>query len=342
MTHVLVTGATGFIGHHLVKHLADQGTKVTCLVRPSSDRSRLDAFAPRYVLGDVTDRDSIALALKDIDVVYHLAGLTKSLCAADLKRVNEEGVRNVAACCAEMERPPVLVVASSLAAAGPASKETARLETDPASPVSMYGRSKRAGELAAKQYASQVPITIVRPPIVLGEGDRDGFTLFETIANWGIHLVPSLSDEKYSLVHADDLVAAFVLAATRGRRINADEDDAEGIYFAAADEMLTYAQLGRMIGEVLGRPRAWIVHTPQPLVWATAAFSEIVSRLRGRPNIVNLDKAREAAAGSWTCSTDALRRDTGFEPALPLRDRLEQTARWYIAQGWLQKPRRMA
>ncbi len=335
MTRNLVTGATGFIGHHLVKLLTDQGEQTTCLVRPTSQCDQLQRFNPQLVHGDVTDRDSVRRALAGVDVVYHLAGLTKSLRCDELQRVNEEGVRNVAACCAELDRPPVLVVVSSLAAAGPAPGDRALDETDEPAPVSQYGRSKRAGELAAAEFASRVPTTIVRPPIVLGEGDRAGFPMFESVAKWGIHLVPTFFDHRFSIVHAQDLATALVLLASQGHRISGDEGDAEGIYYAAADETPTYAELGRMIGDVFGRSHVLVLHNPKAAVWSIAAISEFVSRIRRKPHFLNLDKAREATAGSWACRCDHLRRDTGFQPAQSLQQRLSQTAQWYIGQGWL-------
>jgi uncharacterized protein YbjT (DUF2867 family) len=85
------------------------------------------------------------------------------------------------------------------------------------------------------------------------------------------------------------------LAATGGRRLSASKDGSEGIYFAAADEVLTYAELGRMIGEVIGRPRARVIRSPLTVVWGIAAISEMTAQLRRRPNILSLDKAREAS-----------------------------------------------
>ncbi len=193
MTHALVTGATGFIGHHLVQLLTERGQQVSCLVRRDSDRSGVEAFDPNYCVGDVTDLNSLRRAVHGIDVVYHLAGLTKSLRADELIRVNELGTRNVSLACAEMTHPPILVVASSLAAAGPAVSDRPRREIDPPRPVSVYGRSKRAGELAAREYAARVPTTIVRPPIVFGEGDKDGFNLFQGNLTIGHSSRPQLS-----------------------------------------------------------------------------------------------------------------------------------------------------
>jgi nucleoside-diphosphate-sugar epimerase len=337
MTHALVTGATGFIGHHLVQRLSASGTTVSCLVRPTSDLSRIEPYAPRFVSGDVTNRECLRQALDGVDVVYHLAGVTKSLSSKRLHEVNEQGTRNVAAACADCAVSPVLVIASSLAAAGPAGEGKPRAESDVPHPVSAYGRSKRAGELAAHEFAGQIPTTIVRPPIVLGEGDQDGFKMFRPIARFGVHAVPSFTDHQFSTIHAEDLANALTTAAASGNRLTTCPDDEQGIYFAAADEVLSYADLGRLIGEVLGVRRVFVVRTPLPMVWMTAGANELFSQILRRPHILNWDKAREAAAGSWACSNRKLRLETGFAPAKSLRERLQQTAQWYKQQGWLKR-----
>ncbi len=341
MAHSLVTGATGFIGAHLVRDLTRRGHEVTCLVRDHSDRSQLEPFAPRFVVGDVTDPNSIARSLDGVDEVYHLAGVTKCLHTREFARVNEQGVANVSACCARRDQVPVLVVVSSLAAAGPSQGSEPRTETDPANPVSNYGRSKLAGERAAMQFAADVPTTIVRPPIVMGQGDHDGLEMFKTVAKFGFHLAPGFNDDYVSVIHAEDLSKALVMAASQGRRVSTDPDDATGIYFAADSENPTYAELGRMIGRSLGRYHAWVIRSPKAAVWGIAAINEIVSQVVRHPNILNLDKAREATAGSWTCSSAALNRETGFVPDQPLQQRIAQTAKWYVQQGWLQAPRQM-
>lgn len=338
MTHALVTGATGFIGHHLVKRLSEQGHQVSCLVRERSNRSGLQPFDPKFCFGDVTDLPSLHRAMQGIDVVYHLAGLTKGLRAGDLMRVNELGTRNVARACAEVSTSPVLVIASSLAAAGPAPADRPRNESDPPTPVSKYGRSKLAGELAAREFLDRVRTTIVRPPIVFGEGDKDGFNLFQGIARFGVHLVPGFRDYQFSAIHAVDLATALSAAAERGRRLQ-PEDATAGTYFAADPQTFSYAEFGRMIGRGLGRPRAWVVRMPGPMLWSVSAVNEAVAQVRRRPHIVNLDKAREAVAGSWACSPAMLGQDTGFRCARPLAERIQQTADWYENQGWLRRRR---
>ena len=341
MKHALVTGGTGFVGTHLVRHLLASGVDVSCLVRSTSSSSKLKALkacGAKFVTGDVTDVSSLASALVGIDVVYHVAGLTKSLSSQQLLRVNEDGVRNVSKACANQASSPVLVIVSSLAAAGPSQGSRPRTELESAQPVSVYGRSKRAGELAAFEYADRVPTTILRPPIVLGEEDADGLQWFTFLRKMRFHLVPSFRDHYFSVVHADDLALALSLAAEKGKRLTSDPENSTGTYFASADEILTYSDLGRLIGVSVGRPRAWMVRVPMPAVWATGSFNEILAKLQGQPNILNLDKAREAVAGSWACSSEALKRDTGYQPEMTLPERLGQTVRGYIEKGWLKVP----
>lgn len=328
----LVTGANGFIGEHLVKTLLAHGDAVRAMVRREAAAASLKDLGAEVVLGDVTHPASLPSAVEGVDVVFHLAGLVKALRSDDLFKVNEAGSRNIAAACARRTSPPVLVVVSSLAAAGPAPNGHPRTESDPASPVSNYGRSKRAGEVAAVSFSRDVPVTIVRPPVVFGEGDMHTWLLFQPIARHGVHAVPGMKPRKVSLVHADDLAEALWLAAGKGTRIK-DGDGPDGCYFVAGDHDPEYDELGRLIGDAVGRRRVLVVHTPDWMGRCAGAASELVSRLRGQPAIFNLDKMREAAAGSWVCSSDRIRKELGFRVGRPLPDRLQQTAAWYASQG---------
>ena len=104
-----------------------------------------------------------------------------------------------------------------------------------------------------------------------------------------------------------------------------------GFYFIAGDEQPTFAELGRLIAEGLGRQRVRIVRTSsRTSLLAAAALAEVAARVRGTPYIFNFDKAREALAGNWTCSSQAIRRELGFAPRAPFVDRLRQTSNWYL------------
>ncbi len=247
----LITGANGFIGKHLAQNLLARGHEVRGMVRREAARKDLEALGVEVVRGDVTQAETLASCLADVDAVFHLAGLVKALSYEEFLQVNEGGVDNIARACAQQQSPPVLVLASSLAASGPAPGDAPRTEIDPPCPVSNYGRSKRAGELAAERWAAEAPITIVRPPIVFGEGDPNTCRLFRPIAHHGLLAAPGMQTRKFSVIHADDLSLALILAAERGARLRATQDrdpaEARGYYFVAGDENPSYDELGRLI-----------------------------------------------------------------------------------------------
>ncbi len=339
MAKVLITGGSGFIGTHLVAALAGRGDEVTCLVRKTSRVEPLREAAARLVFGDVTEPDSLAPAVAGQDVVYHVAGCLMAVDWREFYRVNQQGVANVAAACAAQTSPPVLVSVSSLAAAGPAADGKPRVEADPPAPVSHYGRSKLAGERAAAAVADRVPVTIVRPPIVLGQRDRLGVAMFRPIARFGIHLVPDLSHRRYSVIHADDLAQLLILAAERGERLPHGQGNGNraqaGRYFAACEQNPTYGELGQIIAAALHCRSPWLVPATVPGVWMLGVAGEAVCRICRRPIFMNLDKVREITAGSWICSAEAAQRDLQFAVAAPLSERICETAQWYRREGWL-------
>jgi nucleoside-diphosphate-sugar epimerase len=334
---VLVTGASGFIGQHLVRRLLELGYRVSCLVRAASRIDELKSAGAQLVMGDVTDPASIrqALAVSQAGIVFHLAGLTKTLRTDDFLRVNSGGVESVAAACADRTDKPVLVVVSSLAAAGPCAVGLPRVESDAPTPVSAYGCSKLAGEQAAARYAGVVPISIVRPPMVFGTGDRSMLAMFRPIARWGIHAVPGRGERCFSLVHVADLVEGLLLAAEKGERLHPNGLPGQGVYFMAADDYPTYAELGQAMAIALGKKRATVVRLPGPLVKLVGLCGDAMTWIRQRPALVNSDKMTEALAGSWMCSSAKARTHLGWYPAAALAERLYKTAQWYRHSGWL-------
>lgn len=339
MAHVLVTGASGFIGSHLVAALRARGDDVTCLVRKTSDLRRIEPLGVELAYGDVTEPESLTACVPGHQTVYHLASRITALYKHDYFRVNEAGSANVAEACARQANPPVLAIVSSLAAAGPAPRGRLRTEADPLTQISAYGQSKRAGEVAAARFADRVPITIVRPPIVFGEADRTSVAWFQCIQRSSVHFVPLYWPYRFSLIHAADLCDLVIRAADRGTRLAARPPDVNsspppGYYFADCGEHPTYYRIGRIVGDALGRPTLTIA-APAAVGWVVGAVSELHARIRHQATAVNIDKIREACAGSWACSAQLAAAELGFAPAKPLSQRMKQTAQWFRQEGWL-------
>jgi dihydroflavonol-4-reductase len=331
---VLVTGASGFIGGHLVRRLIARGCRVSCLVRATSRVDELRAVGAHLIACDITDRAGVARAIASSKArfVFHLAGLVRAIEPGDFTRVNAGGVEAVAKACTDQTDRPVLVLVSSLAAAGPSEKRPA-VESDPPMPVSYYGRSKFAGEQAAMKYAGALPITVVRPCIVFGAGDRGVYEVWKPIARTGLHVVGGSGDRRVSLVAVPDLVECLVLAAEQGERL-VPGVSGHGIYFTAAED-LSYVELGMAIARALGKPQPRILRLPGWSLRTIGRFGDVMSRIRRRPSWVAEDKIREVLAGSWTCSSAKARQQLAWSPAAPLADRFRETAQWYRDAHWL-------
>lgn len=339
MAKVLVTGASGFVGWHLIEALLARGDEVTALVRKTSRVGRLRPLGVALVQGDVADPQSLDRAVVGADEVYHLAGCLRTLHPREYYEVNQQGMANVARACSQEAKPPVLVITSSLAAAGPSPDGRPLTEGCADRPISHYGRSKLAGEMAAGQYADRVPITIVRASGVFGEADPGCLEMFRPIARTWTHLAPVWPTLTVSFIYVKDLVHLMILAAGRGSRLPAPAAETagpgQGIYFAASDERPDYGELGRMMSRSLGRRRVLVLPTPSHVVWAVAAVNELLGQIIRRPLKFNLDKAREATAGCWLCSSQKAVEELGFSIEVPMADRLRQTAQWYRDEGWL-------
>jgi dihydroflavonol-4-reductase len=319
----LVTGATGFVGSHLVEALQNSSVEVTALARSASKAADLAQREVRVVPGDLHDIAGLERAVRDQDVVYHVAGVVAARDEADFLRSNRDGTRNILTA-AEREGKPRFVLVSSLAAAGPALRGAPLLGTEPPHPVTAYGRSKLAAEQVVR--SSSLPWSIVRPPIVYGPRDREVLKVFR-LARLGLAPVFGDGSQELSAVHAADLAQAL-LAVTKV------QTTIGGTYNACHPQVFTSADLGQAVGAAMGRSVIRL-RVPQGVGRALLAVTETSARLTRQVTILTTDKANEFFQPAWTGDPSALTRDSGWRAQYDLSSGLADTYRWYRKAGWL-------
>ncbi len=346
LKRVAVTGATGFVGGHLIERLRELGVQVVCTCRPTSNRRSLEEQGYDCRVFDPTDADRWKSVLEGVDVVFHLAASTAAKSTREYYAANTALTRRIGRAAASLPSPPLVVYCSSVAAAGPVPPGQIRLPGTPVAPVSHYGRSKRGGELAVAELAGSVPVTIVRPGIVFGPRNRELYPVFSSIARVRTHVVPGVRCPQLSFIHVADLVEILVRAAVRGSRLpaspaqeNGDLDGGlannEGVYFAGAPEALDYRDFGYAVARAVGWRKHLTLHVPHPVPWVIAAAVETWCRLNDRPAPFQIDKIREASAPCWVCHDPRVTEELQFEFPFPLQERIEQTVAWYRREGWL-------
>jgi len=327
---VLVTGAAGFIGSHLVDALLARDVPVRALVRPTSDRRWLDPARVTFMLGDVGEsehEDALARAALGCAAVYHAAGITQGDAGA-FARVNAQGARRMARAAARAGVTRFVLV-SSQAAGGPTRGERPRREDDPDAPVGAYGESKLEGERLAAEVldGSGTSLVTVRPAAVYGPRDAAFVLLFKLVAR-GIVPLPGGSRQRLSLVHAHDLAPGILLAHERGRP--------GARYYLAAGPPVTTAHLVDTICQSLGR-KALRFDVPSVMLRAAVSVAEALARASGRPARLTRERLADWLEPNWTVDDARARAELGYAPRIALEAGIAETAAWYRSAGWIAK-----
>jgi nucleoside-diphosphate-sugar epimerase len=319
IARVAVTGATGFIGHHVVARLAARGTQVTAIVRPDSPRPAPHGAAVERVPLRV---NPLVGAFRGAEAIVHLAGVISAADPRAYFDVNVGGTRAVAD--AAQQSGAHLIHISSLAAAGPAPGRAPRTETDANQPINDYGRSKLEGEHAVAS-TNGLKWTILRPGVVYGPGDRATLPLFR-LARLGV--LPDLgrADAAYTFVYIDDLLDAIEGA------IAAPPDQL--IVFVGHPTPVTMPALAAALGGALGR-RVRRVRVPRTAAIVAAGIGDFTTRLTGWDCPVNRRRLDEMSQDGFVCLVDRLRDRLGVVARVDLDDGTQRALAWYRRARWL-------
>jgi nucleoside-diphosphate-sugar epimerase len=328
MSVALVTGATGFVGSHLLRELLTSGWTCRVLVRdPEKARGQLPPSV-ELVKGDISDPKSLRGIGQGVDSVFHTAAQLNlpGVLAADYKRVNLQGTQNLVEALrgASLSR---FVHVSSIAAVGLRSYGMID-ETFHCDPDLPYGISKlRIDEYLRNAFEeSGFPCVIVRPPTVYGEGERYNFLSLCRAIESGRFLVIGSGHNRIDFCWAGNLVQAMVRAADHGR--------SGELYLVADEPTLTFREgcdiLSRLLrGRPLGPPAL-----PTAIAYAAAYPLAVLGKLTGRPVPLYPSRVRTMTADLCFDLTKA-KQELGYSASGPFQELAARTIDWYRAAGLL-------
>ena len=302
-----MTGATGFVGGHLLDAAATIGHSVAALTRrPQQPRPGVE-----WIAGSLDDRPALDRLVDGADAVVHVAGVVNAPDAAGFEAGNVLGTGTVLAA-AENARIARFVHVSSLAAREPR--------------LSHYGASKARSE--ALVAASPLSAIIVRPPAIYGHGDRDLLEMFKMAARGFVLLPPA---GRLSLLHAADLARLLVaLAAPTAptgpsaptETVEPDDGHPGG---------WTHREFGTLLGDAVGR-RVRLLTMPKPIMTAAAPADRLVRGARAK---LTPDRAAYFCHPDWVADPDKAVSNALWRADIATPQGLAGTAAWYRAAGWL-------
>ncbi len=321
----LVTGATGFIGSHLVEELTRRGDEVVCLVRRTSRLSGLEKLGLRFAIGDCRDKASLRKAVEGVELVFHLAAVINAPDRDAYYQTNFVGTRNLLEACAEgSPRLRKFVFVSSISAAGPSPRGKVLNESDPPRPISDYGRSKLLAEEAVWKFGGRLPAVIVRPPNVLGARQKELLMSIRLIKRRILPVVGT-GEPQTSLCYVGDAVDALILAG--------ESDGSTGkTYFLSDPRPYAWREITAAIAETLGIG-FFVFRVPFALQMLAAAGSKISARLTGRSPALSRESVKASRKYFWIYDGSKISRELGFLPKTGLREAVRKTIEWHRERG---------
>jgi nucleoside-diphosphate-sugar epimerase len=343
---VLVTGASGFLGSHVAEELVRQGHVVRALVRKTSNRKFLESLGaksngtchpegrrlegPRVELaeGSVEEPDKVADAVDGVDAIIHVAGLVKARGPEEFHATNVGGTKNLLdAARRHAKGLRRFVFVSSQAAVGPSPDGKPLGSAHPPSPVTHYGRSKLEAERAVLDARGDLPVVVIRPPLIYGPRDNETFAFFQSVARG---VLPMLGDGKntLSVVYASDAAAACV------RAVVADVPSGR-VYFVDDGEVYVWRDALADIERALGKRALVRVGLPLGVMNVAALFSEAYGKMSNKAVMLTRDKLNELKQKHWVIDSQDTRRDLDWSPSVKWPEGTKRAADWYREQGWL-------
>jgi dihydroflavonol-4-reductase len=327
-TPVLVTGATGFTGIELTKKLVAEGLKVSAVARPSSNLEPFKGLPITWYRGQVSDETVMLEALQGQEYVFHVAAAFREAKSTEMDYWNVHVKSTQIIANAVINNPSFkrLVHVSTFGVHGHIANPPAT-EEYPFGPGDSYQSTKLEAELWLIDFAKKnnLNYTIIRPAAIYGPGDRRLLKLFKMAT---MPIFPLLGQGKcmIHLVHVEDLVNTFLIAATHPA--------AQGeVFVSGGDEAIPVADVASIIAEYFN-VKTRIVRLPITPFFIAADICEMICKpFKIEPPLYRRRVAFYSKDRHFDVSK--MRNVLGYKPKFSNREGLEQTAEWYVQQGWM-------
>lgn len=322
---VLITGATGFVGYHLIQAALNNDLEVYVSIRKQSVVAHLAEFVINYVELDFESIGQMKhnIEEKKYDYIIHAAATTKAKSREEYFHINAIYTRNFAiAASTATHKIEKFVFVSSLAARGPLTGQNDAVSLS--NPVTNYGRSKALAETYLSQIKN-LPLIVFRPTAVYGPREKDIFILIKGI-NSGLELYIGGQEQPLTFIHVTDLAAAIVMVLK--------SDLVYKTYHISDGEVYSRFSLAAYTRLALNK-KTLVLKIPATIIKGLAWTLEHTYKVFNKVPTLNVDKIKELTATSWACSIDSLQNDIGFQPKYQLESGINETIAWYKENKWL-------
>ena len=279
-----------------------------------------------FVQGDLFNSPSLLSCIQGAEYIIHLAGVTKAIHKSDFYAGNVLATKNLLEAASQSPHLKKFCFISSLTAVGPSETGAPLDEHACCHPITTYGKSKLEAELLCHQYASRIPIVIVRPPAVFGPRDTDILAFFKWVS-YGIRPVLGSISKTVSIVFAPDLAKGII-------RATMDERTTGETFYIADPSVYSFSTVIEQLALLIQR-KSIRLFLPKAIVYTMAGVIQVLSLVSKKPSIFDIEKARDLLQKHWVCTPKRIEDSIGFHTPTSMAQGMEQTYQWYKKQGWL-------
>ena len=324
---VVITGANGFIGSHLAEYMSNKGFEVHCIVRETSNLKWIENKDFIFHKCGLTNIDALKIAFKDAKYIFHLAGTVSALKYEDYIYGNVTLTKNILEAVKSLkDKPDKILITSSLAVAGPTTKDKPLSESESFNALVQYGKAKVEQEILCAEYYDDLNITIARPSPITGTREVEMYEFIKSINN-GIFPKVGYNEKYVNIIHISDLIDAFY-------KMVVTEKTSGEAYFICSEKAYSWTDIAKISAKLLNK-KPFTLALPHFVIYIAGFFSGLYGKIIGKPQTFDYEKAKEAVQEAWLGSVEKAKNDFDFQQNTSLIEGLKEAIDWYKKVGWL-------